>query len=256
MVGAPVSQRAVPTLLADIDIVILAGGLGTRLASVFPDKPKILAPVAGLPILDHQIERLRRQGARRIILALGHLADQVCSHLDEGVEGLDLMTSIEPEPLGTAGAVAHAFPLIRSDHVIVMNGDSLIETDLNAFVSWATINAIGAGLVATRVEQAGRYGLLGLDDHDVVETFDEKPRGDEPGWINAGVYWLDTTSLRMITSKGRGSLERDILPKLPVGRLRAFRSSGRFIDIGTPDSFVRAARWPTNTFGHGMGARS
>lgn len=249
------ADRTPSRSLGDIDVVILAGGLGTRLASAFPDQPKSLAPVAGRPILDHQLFRLRRQGAGRVILALGHLADQVQSHVEGGIDGLDLVTSIEPEPLGTAGAIAHALPLVSSDQIVVMNGDSLIDAEIGAFVSWSIVKRIEAALIAAHVEEASRYGVLGLDDDDVIETFAEKPKVNGSAWINAGVYWLGAAPLRMIASLGRGSLERDVLPKLPAGCLRAYRSTAPFIDIGTPESLADAARRPVVSMDRDMAVR-
>jgi len=233
------------TPLASTDVIILAGGLGSRLSPVFPGKPKILAPLAGRPILDHLLDRLQQQGAGRVIMALGHLADQVCRHIKNGADGLDLVASIEPEPLGTAGAIAHALPRVHSDHVVVMNGDSLIDDDLGAFVSWAKTKLPGSALVATSVGEASRYGVLSLGHNDVIEAFNEKPDTCGQAWINAGVYYFDSLALGLIASIGRGSLEHDVFPQLPAGHLRAYRSSARFIDIGTPESFVNAAQWPS-----------
>ena len=226
------------------DVVILGGGLGTRLAPVLQDRPKILAPVAGRPILDLHLDRLRQQGFRRVILALGHLADQVCDHIQSGVEGIKVTISIEPEPLGTAGAIAHALSHIESAPIVAMNGDSLINTDIAAFVDWASVNSTGSALVATKAHEAQRFGVLRLAENGLVESFDEKPKDCGHAWINAGVYWLDATVLQLIASIGRGSLEHEVLSKLHPGQLSAYRSSERFIDIGTPESLARAARWP------------
>jgi NDP-sugar pyrophosphorylase family protein len=229
--------------LAETDVVILAGGLGTRLAEVWPGRPKILAPLAGEPILDRLLARLEQQGARRVILALGHLADQVCRHLDNRFDGLALLPSVEPEPLGTAGAVAHALPLLRSDHVVVLNGDSLIDADLADFVAWAIAEANDSALIATPIDRADRYGALLLAKGGAIEAFYEKQE-EGAAWINAGVYWFGPLALNMIAALGRGSLEREILPRLPIGSICAYRSAASFIDIGTPESFARAARWP------------
>jgi mannose-1-phosphate guanylyltransferase len=126
-----------------------------------------------------------------------------------------------------------------------MNGDSLIDTSIAAFVSWASTNVSGSALIATETNEASRYGILRLNKDGFVEAFDEKPEYGAQGWINAGVYWLDASALQLIASIGRGSLEQEILPRLPPGHLAAYCSSGRFIDIGTPESLACAARWPT-----------
>ncbi len=229
------------------DVIILGGGLGTRLAPVLPDRPKILAPVAGRPILDLQLDRLQQQGFRRVILALGHLADQVCDHVQAGVEDLEIITSIESVPLGTAGAIAHALSLVKSTPVVVMNGDSLIDANIADFIAWAGANAAGSALVAARANEASRYGVLRLAENGLVESFDEKPEDCEQAWVNAGIYWLDAKVLQTITSIGQGSLEHEVLSKLPIGLLTAYCCSERFIDIGTPESLSLAARWSTES---------
>jgi mannose-1-phosphate guanylyltransferase len=127
---------------------------------------------------------------------------------------------------------------------LVINGDSLIDTNIADFIDWAESSTTGSALIATKVSEARRYGTLRLAEDGLVEAFDEKPPDNGPAWINAGVYWLDATVLQLIDSIGRGSLERSVLSELPPDRLAAYCSRGRFIDIGTPESLALADRWP------------
>ena len=111
--------------LKDIDVVVLAGGLGTRIRDTLGDTPKLLAPVGGTPFLDLLIRRLKSCQARRLVLGLGHLADRVAAHLDANPpDAIEVVTAVEPEPLGTAGALRFVRTHIRTDPVMVMNGDS------------------------------------------------------------------------------------------------------------------------------------
>ena len=230
--------------LAGIDIVVLAGGLGTRLRSVLPDRPKVLAPVGGRPFLDHLLDWLAAQGAGRGILALGVRAEQVLDHLAGTAgrwPGLRLETAVEPEPLGTGGALAFCRDRLASDPVLVLNGDTFVEVDLRAFAAaWPGLRA-AAALVTVEVEDAGRYGRLELSPGGHVERFCEKTPLPGAAWINAGIYLLGRALLAGLPAGRASSLERDLLERLPPGSLAAWRCPGRFIDIGTPASLAEAA---------------
>ena len=106
--------------------VILLGGKGTRLAARFPDRPKALVPVAGRPFLEWQLDWLKQNGVANVLLAAGHQADVLAAYLAaRPPDGLDLVLSREPRPLGTGGALKFVEPLLATDPVLVFNGDSL-----------------------------------------------------------------------------------------------------------------------------------
>jgi mannose-1-phosphate guanylyltransferase len=223
--------------------VLLAGGLGTRLRPAVADRPKVLAPVAGQPFLQHLLGWLEAQGIRRVVLALGHLAEQVEGFVEEhraAWPGLTLVTLREPKPLGTGGALAACRPEIRSDPVLVMNSDTFVDVDLGAFVAhWAAAGA-AAGLVAAQVEDGARYGRLELTADGRIARFTEKdPQASGPAWINAGIYLLRQHLVDGLPAPP-SSLERDLLERLPAGSVLAFPTTGRFIDIGTPESLAAA----------------
>ncbi|TAN64720.1 MAG: hypothetical protein EPN20_08070, partial [Magnetospirillum sp.] len=121
--------------LFGIDVVVLAGGLGTRIRGVLGDTPKVLAPINGRPFLDHLLDHLARLGAGRAVLSLGVGADRVSDHLAHRPPPLPVIQVIEPAPLGTAGALRHALPCLSGDPVMVMNGDTWLETDFAAFLA-------------------------------------------------------------------------------------------------------------------------
>ena len=147
--------------LADIDIAILAGGLGTRLGGVLPDRPKILAPINGKPFIDHLLQFFIGQGARHLLFCLGHRADQIIARLQSvGSLGAEIETVTEPEPLGTAGALANAATRFRASPVMVVNGDTLVEADLNAFLSSHFASNADTSILCTQVDDARRYGRV------------------------------------------------------------------------------------------------
>ena len=228
--------------IANIDVAVLAGGLGTRLQGVLPATPKILAPVGGRPFLEHLLEWLIRQGARRTVLCLGYRSADVLAFLEtRSFAPLELHTVIEAEPLGTGGAVANALPRLGSDPVLVINGDTIVDTDLRTFLAAHCTSQAVASILCARVEDAGRYGRLEIDSQQRVVRFEEKdPAADKPAWINAGFYLFGRSALRDIAKLSKGSLERDILEKMPAGAIHAFLTSGRFLDIGTPETLALA----------------
>ena len=247
MAGASPAGLA-PATLADLDVVVLAGGLGTRLWPAVADRPKALAPVGGRPFLDLLLAWLHGQGARRVVLALGHMADQVEARLGDlcsRYPGLELRASVEPGPLGTGGALRLCLPLLRSDPVLVANGDSLAEADLAGFLAaFLAVADAPAGRVAVGVPDASRYGRLELSAEGRVLRFAEKdPASAAPAPINGGVYLVRRGLLleRLPPAGAAGSLERDLLGRLPPGAALAFPGSGRFVDIGTPESLAAAA---------------
>lgn len=228
--------------LKDIDVVILAGGLGTRIRETLGDTPKLLAPIGGTPFLDYVINRLKLFGARRLVLGLGHLAGAVEDYLEtRPPDGIAVETLVEPEPLGTAGALRHIAGKIETDPVMVMNGDSFIAADLCRFLEKHGQSGADASLLAAEVENMSRFGRLMLSPQGRIEAFLEKDPGESgPGVINAGVYCFSAAMLETIMNIEGPSMEHDVFEALPPGTLNAVIGEGPFIDIGTPDDLVRA----------------
>lgn len=229
--------------LAGIDVAILAGGLGTRLRGAIGETPKVLAPVAGKPFLDHLLVWLKGFGARRIVLCLGYRADMVVDHLRQAAPGrLDVMTSIEPKPLGTAGGLRLAVPLLISDPVLVINGDTFVDADLAAFVAAHRRSGARASILATEVPSMARYGRLAIDADGGIGRFAEKDPSDTgPGPINAGLYLFARSWLADLARASAESLERDVFAAAPAGSFRAVPAgNAAFVDIGTPESLAQA----------------
>ena len=229
--------------LNDIDVIVLAGGLGTRIRDTLGDTPKLLASVNDRPFLDYLIGRLKGFGAKRLVLGLGHLGGRVEEHLkSHPPEGLDIVTLIEPEPLGTAGALRFIAPHVESDPVMVMNGDSFTGADLCDFVQAHRRSDAEGSILATEVEDTAEFGRLNVSPEGRVLEFSEKDSGQTgPGLINAGVYLFDAAMMARIEGMEGSSLERDVFQVLAPGTLGAVVGQGPFIDIGTPASLAGAA---------------
>jgi mannose-1-phosphate guanylyltransferase len=228
--------------LSGLDVLVLAGGLGTRIRGVLGDTPKVLAPINGRPFLDHLLDRLAAQGAGRAVLALGHLADKVIAHLRTHQAPLPVVTVVEPEPLGTAGALRHANASTRGDAVMVMNGDTWVDVDLAAFEADWRRAGTPAGLLSVRVADVSRFGSVEIGVDGTLARFTEKdPEHTGAGLINAGIYLFGRTLLDELAAYPGPSLERDVLARLPAGSVAvSVAEQAAFVDIGTPESLAGA----------------
>jgi NDP-sugar pyrophosphorylase family protein len=226
---------------SDVQAAILAGGAGSRLRSVVSDRPKVLAEVGGRPFVVYLLEQLSVSGISRAVLCTGYMAEKVRELLGDTYGPLELLYSREDEPLGTGGALRLALPLLSADTVLVMNGDSYMDVDLCAFVEWFFRAERQAALVLTKVGDTARYGTVAFDEEQRITAFEEKGTRSGAGWINAGVYVMRKSVIASIAPGRLCSLERELFPSLAGEKLFAFCADGRFIDIGTPESYAAAA---------------
>ena len=225
---------------ADIPITILAGGLGTRLRSVLPTRPKVLALVQGRPFLIYLLDQLAAVGAKEIVFCVGYMADTVEETLGDQYQAIRLTYSREKEPLGTGGALRQALSFFSSDPVLVMNGDSFMDADLAGYLHWFLQKGLEASLALAQVFDTSRFGQVTVDEDERIMRFEEKGSHQGPGWINAGIYLLRKEILQLIPEGMNYSLEGGLFPNLLPERLYGYRSEGKFIDIGTPESYSQA----------------
>jgi len=231
-----------PDALSGLDVVILAGGQGTRLQSVPGDVPKPLRPVNGKPFLAYLVEQVRGAGARRIILSLGYRPDAFRDFAAQ--ERLEV--SVESAPLGTGGGLRNALPLLRSDTVMAMNGDSYASVDVGLLAALHRRRRARALLLLAQIEDATRYGRVDIDEDGSVLSFAEKGEAG-PGLINAGIYVLHRSVLAEIPEGRAVSLEREIFPSLIGNGFYGEPGTFAFLDIGTPESYAAASEFLQKT---------
>ena len=226
-------------------VAILAGGLGTRLRQVVSDRPKVLSEVCNRPFLEYLLNQLAIAGFKYVVLCTGYLGEQVKKVFGDKYGPLRLAYSQEQEPLGTAGSLRLASPLLKSNSILVMNGDSYCETDLRTFWGWHCDRRANATLLLTKQPDTKRYGRVKVDADGLVLSFNEKDQKRGAGWVNAGIYLLEHQMILMIPTNGAVSLEYDMFPTW-IGRgLYGYHSNGQFLDIGTPESFANAEQFFT-----------
>ncbi|MBO1754059.1 NDP-sugar synthase [Allobranchiibius sp. CTAmp26] len=234
--------------------VVLAGGLGTRLAPLTDNTPKPLLPVAGEPVVAHQLRWLAAAGVTRVVLTTSYRAEQFAPTLGDGsAYGVHLTYCHEEHPLGTGGALVAAVDRLApapGETLLVLNGDQLtghdVRRQLFLFQDARSAQGCVASIHARPVDDARAYGLLSLDAHDRVLAFEEKPLGPDPvaGIVNAGTYVLDPACLRDVPRGEVVSFERDVMPALlrNGAMVTAYVQDAYGVDVGTPETLVAASR--------------
>lgn len=224
--------------LAKIDVVILCGGLGTRLRPISNDLPKVLMPFAGRTFIDILMESLLPFGFRRFILCVGYLKEKVQTHFRK--RGYEVIFSEETEPLGTGGAVKKAFPLIECPSFLVMNGDSICPVDFSQFYTFHLQKGGILSILLAKPQTGQDYGAIKVDTYQRIISFREKNQCLKNMFINGGIYFMKRDVFDHMPAEARFSLEYDLFPKvIPVG-CYGFRTESEVIDIGTPERYVQA----------------
>ncbi len=227
----------------DTKAVLLVGGKGTRLKSVISSTPKPMATVGDRPFLELLVRQLSYQGIRHLVMCTGYLSHEIESELGDGhTRDVAIEYSKEPHPLGTAGAVKFAEPLLRGvSDFLVMNGDSFMEIDFPLLIRFHRESGGLATMAVLRMQNEKRYGTVQMDAGGRVNGFAEKTGGEPSGLVNAGVYVFNREIFEHIP-EGPASLEKDIFPQLLARGVYASEQRGVFIDIGTPEDYARAQR--------------
>lgn len=225
-----------------MEALVLCGGQGTRLRSALPDLPKPLAPIGDRPFLEILLEYAQHQGMRRVVLCAGYQGEAIETfcRARHGEGGVSLIVSREPRPLGTAGAVRHAAPLLTSSPFVVMNGDSYCPAPLAEMIRSHERVRASVTVAVTPMEDAREYGQVLLSDGGEILAFSEKPAEATAGYVNAGVYVMSRVVVAEIPADQPFSLERELFPSL-IGRgLTGYVVDQPVLDIGTPGRLQRA----------------
>lgn len=224
--------------------VILAGGKGTRLRPLTMHTPKPVMPIVGRPFLYYQLDLLRRAEIHDVVLSLSYQPNKIEDIFGDGSHyDMRIRYTVEPQPLGTAGAYKNAEAVIDSP-TVVFNGDILTDLDLAEVVRAHAEREALATIVLTPVENPAAYGLVETDASGRVLRFLEKPKPEEitTNTVNAGTYILSPEVLKHVPAGETYSFEYDLFPKLlEMGMpVYAFVSEHYWLDIGTPRRYVQA----------------
>ncbi len=236
------------------DVLILCGGLGTRLRSHLGNQPKIMASINGRPFLDILLNFLQDQGCQRVILCTGYQAgviEEYCRNKLSKDLDLKIEYSQESEPLGTGGALKFARGSVKSQTFFVFNGDSFCPVSLSDVLRYHHKKKAKGTIGLNAVKANQDFGLITLDQNHKIISFLEKQRlnkvpADHKAvryYINVGIYCLDRGVFSLMGGEEKFSLERDLFPQLIDQGLYGYEIPEKFIDIGTPLRFKQAQEY-------------
>lgn len=221
--------------------LILAGGMGIRLGQLTKMMQKTMIDVNGKPVLQHQLEFLKKNGITDLILSIGYLGKQIQNFFGDGKNfGVKIDYVVEDEPLGTAGPLKLAKNFLKEAFVMI-NGDTLIDVKIDEVVNFHKKMGGLATIMLVESEETESRGIVKLDGEKIVE-FLEKPEEDERRLINGGMYIVEPGLVDMVP-EGRCMIEKDIFPKLASqGKLFGWTGNVKILDMGTPERLEKAIK--------------
>ena len=226
-----------------VTAVILAGGIGTRLQNIVSDRPKVMAEINCKPFITYLLDQLAETDSEQVIISTGYMAKKIEEFIGPVYKSLQVNYSREEKPYGTGGALKLAGQAIGTKYCIVMNGDSYTKFNFVSLLMNHINSEANITIVVKKIEDPSRYGSIQMDDKNNIIEFTEKNKTMSQGLINTGVYFMNTSVLREISGNIPCSLEYDFFPCMIGKGLYGFETDGRFIDIGTPESYSQAEKF-------------
>ena len=221
---------------------MLVGGQGTRLRPLTLSAPKPMLPTAGVPFLTHLLSRAKAAGVDRVVLSTSYRAEVFAEHFGDGSTlGLELEYVTEEVPLGTGGGIRNVVDRVRSDDVLVFNGDILSGVDLPKLMATHVDGGANVTLHLTRVEDPRAFGSVPTDAAGRVLAFLEKSPELVTDQVNAGCYVFRRSVLESIPTGRPVSVERETFPGLLAAgaTVLGYVDSTYWLDLGTPATFVQ-----------------
>jgi len=227
-------------------VVIMAGGKGTRISSVASDIPKPMIRIDDKPVLEHEIECLRKQGFKDIIITVSHLGSIIMDYFGDGKKfGVNIKYFNEIEPLGNAGALFKIKNELTEDFLL-LNADAIFDIDFNRFVNY---HKKKGGLVTLFTHPNSHpydSGLIITDSNDAVMKWlskeDERPLNYK-NLVNAGLHVINPKILDVEINTPKIDLDRQLLkPLAGTGKMFSYKSSEYVKDMGTPDRFYAVSK--------------
>lgn len=224
--------------------LFLAGGFGTRLKPITNDLPKPMVPIMGKPLLERNIERLKKYGVDEIVLSTCYKPKKIEKYFRDGRElGVRISYISEDVPLGTAGAIKNAQSFF-DDTFLVFNADILSDIDISEMIRFHKEKEALATIAVTQVDNPSDYGVIEHDEKGFITSFKEKPQPYESSsnLINAGVYIFEPQLLDEIPSGRAVSVERETYPLLLQKgfKMAVYDRCSYWLDLGTPGKYLKA----------------
>lgn len=224
-----------------MEIIILAGGKGTRLKKLVKDRPKPLADVNGKPFIEYIMDYLIQQGSSHFILATGFMRTMFRTHFKNSYREIPISFSEEDSPLGTGGAIVQAQKmLIEKKPFFIVNGDTFFPIDLSRLRNFALKNESDITIALCQASEGGRYGAAELNKENEIQL--QKTTAAKGELANGGICVVTRQlNTNLVSSQLEMSFEADLLPNLKDDGYKitglAFREY--FIDVGTPQDYLK-----------------
>ena len=226
-----------------MDVVVLAGGFGTRLRPWTSHRPKPLLPILDQTMIEHVVSILPTASLSRVLIAAGYGIEQMRVHFDSLDTDYEVIIVEESEPLGTGGAIANCREHLNGETFCVINGDLLTSLRVDEMMALHEAKGGIATISLFAVDDPTRFGVADYDEESCrIRRFQEKPTIEEAfsNLINAGTYILEPEIFDRMPD-GAFSMERVVFPVLAEqGLLHGFPFEGWFVDAGTPASYIEA----------------
>ena len=242
-----------------MEVIILAGGLGTRLRSAIGNEiPKCMAPVAGRPFLWYLLKYLTRFDVSKVVLSVGYLREVIIEWVGKAGGDFPFVFdyAVEETPLGTGGGIRLALGKCSGKQAAVLNGDTFFDVDLALLSDQLRQSDSELAMALKPMQNFDRYGCVitwgdlinkcGYQEkaadlnNDNIQSFVEK-KSQKAGKINGGVYVMKTKNALFTGLPDKSSFEKDVLETHVNSQLLSgFVHDGYFIDIGIPEDYVRA----------------
>ena len=225
--------------------VLMAGGEGSRLRPLTSRRPKPLAPVAGVPVMEHIVNLLRDHGFTEIVSTLHYLADEIEAWFGDGSAlGVKMHYVVEDTPLGTAGAVKMAHDLLAGEPFLIISGDALTDVDLTALVRHHREQGNDVTIALQRVTNPLEFGVVVTDEDGRIVRFLEKPSWGEvfSDTINTGIYVLEPGILERMERGKIYDFSKDLFPLMlrDGARLGGWVFDAYWTDIGNLEQYQQA----------------
>lgn len=218
------------------EVIVLAGGLGTRLKDTIGELPKPMAPVNGLPFLHYLLHYLAEQGIHRVILSVGYQWEIIRNHFGDRFNNLELIYTIEKEPLGTGGGIRLALEQARDEHLFIINGDTYFKVELQELAHTHLSQDSDCTIALKKMYKVDRYGAVEMAGHRIIAFHEKEFR--EKTIINGGIYCVKKEFLNDFDPGNRFSFEKDYLEKDTTSKKITGQVFDRyFMDIGIPEDY-------------------
>jgi mannose-1-phosphate guanylyltransferase len=237
------NTNEVTAIRTGMDVVVLAGGFGTRLRPWTSHRPKPLLPILDQTMIEHVVSILPTASLSRVLIAAGYGIEQMRVHFDSLDTDYEVIIVEESEPLGTGGAIANCREHLNGETFCVINGDLLTSLRVDEMMALHEAKGGIATISLFAVDDPTRFGVADYDEESCrIRRFQEKPTLEEAfsNLINAGTYILEPEIFDRMPD-GAFSMERVVFPVLAEqGLLHGFPFEGWFVDAGTPASYIEA----------------